>query len=152
MWIKCVHTERVRGPVGGRQPALIYILQEQRTLGTRVSWPTSSPGLGSPGPCDRTLAAFLPQAPETGHQRPCRTHTRTHTHCNLPPPHGFSPSLPPHLSISRCCDRKSCGNRNETPSDPVIIDRYRLEEGAWELQGLGRLGSVTEHSGGSREG
>jgi len=24
---------------------------------------------------------------------------------------------------SRCCDKKSCGNRNETPSDPVIIDR-----------------------------
>ncbi|NXI24925.1 COE3 factor, partial [Sterrhoptilus dennistouni] len=23
---------------------------------------------------------------------------------------------------SRCCDKKSCGNRNETPSDPVIID------------------------------
>ncbi|KAM7389293.1 hypothetical protein PAMP_023279 [Pampus punctatissimus] len=23
----------------------------------------------------------------------------------------------------RCCDKKSCGNRNETPSDPVIIDR-----------------------------
>ncbi|GAA6079468.1 transcription factor COE1-like, partial [Tachysurus ichikawai] len=22
----------------------------------------------------------------------------------------------------RCCDKKSCGNRNETPSDPVIID------------------------------
>ena len=27
---------------------------------------------------------------------------------------------------SRCCDKKSCGNRNETPSDPVIIDRYVL--------------------------
>lgn len=26
--------------------------------------------------------------------------------------------------FSRCCDKKSCGNRNETPSDPVIIDRY----------------------------
>ena len=25
---------------------------------------------------------------------------------------------------SRCCDKKSCGNRNETPSDPVIIDRW----------------------------
>ncbi|KAL6092078.1 hypothetical protein STEG23_011635 [Scotinomys teguina] len=24
---------------------------------------------------------------------------------------------------SRCCEKKSCGNRNETPSDPVIIDR-----------------------------
>lgn len=29
-------------------------------------------------------------------------------------------------SRSRCCDKKSCGNRNETPSDPVIIDRYCL--------------------------
>ncbi|KAB0395062.1 hypothetical protein E2I00_020045 [Balaenoptera physalus] len=27
------------------------------------------------------------------------------------------------IMCSRCCDRKSCGNRNETPSDPVIIDR-----------------------------
>lgn len=27
------------------------------------------------------------------------------------------------FSCSRCCDKKSCGNRNETPSDPVIIDR-----------------------------
>ncbi|KAI4821066.1 hypothetical protein KUCAC02_029017 [Chaenocephalus aceratus] len=25
--------------------------------------------------------------------------------------------------IARCCEKKSCGNRNETPSDPVIIDR-----------------------------
>ena len=25
--------------------------------------------------------------------------------------------------LSRCCDKKSCGNRNETPSDPVVIDR-----------------------------
>ncbi|XP_064835459.1 transcription factor COE1-A-like [Oncorhynchus masou masou] len=28
------------------------------------------------------------------------------------------------IMCSRCCDKKSCGNRNETPSDPVIIDRY----------------------------
>lgn len=28
------------------------------------------------------------------------------------------------FTCSRCCDKKSCGNRNETPSDPVIIDRY----------------------------
>lgn len=27
------------------------------------------------------------------------------------------------VRVSRCCDKKSCGNRNETPSDPVIIDR-----------------------------
>ncbi len=25
--------------------------------------------------------------------------------------------------FSRCCEKKSCGNRNETPSDPVVIDR-----------------------------
>uniref|UniRef100_A0A8C0F5S1 Transcription factor COE1 n=1 Tax=Bubo bubo TaxID=30461 RepID=A0A8C0F5S1_BUBBB len=29
--------------------------------------------------------------------------------------------------LSRCCDKKSCGNRNETPSDPVIIDRFFLK-------------------------
>ena len=28
------------------------------------------------------------------------------------------------IMCSRCCDKKSCGNRNETPSDPVILDRY----------------------------
>ncbi|GFO20161.1 transcription factor coe1 [Plakobranchus ocellatus] len=27
------------------------------------------------------------------------------------------------IMCSRCCEKKSCGNRNETPSDPVIIDR-----------------------------
>ncbi|XP_077907652.1 transcription factor COE4 isoform X5 [Ictidomys tridecemlineatus] len=32
------------------------------------------------------------------------------------------------IMCSRCCDRKSCGNRNETPSDPVIIDRPYLEK------------------------
>ncbi|TNN81849.1 Transcription factor COE3 [Liparis tanakae] len=32
------------------------------------------------------------------------------------------------IMCSRCCDKKSCGNRNETPSDPVIIDR-----GAWDV-------------------
>ncbi|XP_074595579.1 EBF transcription factor knot isoform X1 [Brevipalpus obovatus] len=31
------------------------------------------------------------------------------------------------VMCSRCCDKKSCGNRNETPSDPVIIDRYYLK-------------------------
>ncbi|KFO34189.1 Transcription factor COE1 [Fukomys damarensis] len=30
------------------------------------------------------------------------------------------------IMCSRCCDKKSCGNRNETPSDPVIIDSYYL--------------------------
>ena len=27
------------------------------------------------------------------------------------------------FTFSRCCEKKSCGNRNETPSDPVVIDR-----------------------------
>ena len=27
------------------------------------------------------------------------------------------------LYFSRCCEKKSCGNRNETPSDPVVCDR-----------------------------
>lgn len=28
------------------------------------------------------------------------------------------------IMCSRCCEKKSCGNRNETPSDCVIVDRY----------------------------
>ncbi|XP_030253188.1 transcription factor COE3 [Sparus aurata] len=36
------------------------------------------------------------------------------------------------IMCSRCCDKKSCGNRNETPSDPVIIDRPWCSRG---LQG-----------------
>ncbi|XP_067129373.1 transcription factor collier-like [Centruroides vittatus] len=32
------------------------------------------------------------------------------------------------VMCSRCCDKKSCGNRNETPSDPVIIDSVRSKE------------------------
>ncbi|CAG5992250.1 unnamed protein product [Menidia menidia] len=32
------------------------------------------------------------------------------------------------IMCSRCCDKKSCGNRNETPSDPVIIDRIWLQK------------------------
>ncbi|KAI6214764.1 Transcription factor unc-3 [Aphelenchoides besseyi] len=31
------------------------------------------------------------------------------------------------IMCSRCCEKKSCGNRNETPSDPVIIDKYFLK-------------------------
>uniref|UniRef100_A0A0K0D8Z9 COE1_DBD domain-containing protein n=1 Tax=Angiostrongylus cantonensis TaxID=6313 RepID=A0A0K0D8Z9_ANGCA len=27
------------------------------------------------------------------------------------------------VMCSRCCEKKSCGNRNETPSDPIIIDK-----------------------------
>ncbi|XP_027489373.1 transcription factor COE4-like, partial [Corapipo altera] len=34
------------------------------------------------------------------------------------------------IMCSRCCDKKSCGNRNETPSDPVIIDRHGGARGA----------------------
>ncbi|KPP80353.1 transcription factor COE1-like, partial [Scleropages formosus] len=33
------------------------------------------------------------------------------------------------IMCSRCCDKKSCGNRNETPSDPVIIDRASVSRG-----------------------
>lgn len=32
------------------------------------------------------------------------------------------------VMCSRCCEKKSCGNRNETPSDPVIIDRLVIEK------------------------
>ncbi|TKS72585.1 Transcription factor COE1 [Collichthys lucidus] len=41
-------------------------------------------------------------------------------------------SKPPVLrdSRNRCCDKKSCGNRNETPSDPVIIDSLNLRGAA----------------------
>ncbi|ULT84621.1 hypothetical protein L5515_019188 [Caenorhabditis briggsae] len=31
------------------------------------------------------------------------------------------------VMCSRCCEKKSCGNRNETPSDPVIIDRFFMK-------------------------
>ncbi|KAE9552475.1 hypothetical protein FO519_004327 [Halicephalobus sp. NKZ332] len=31
------------------------------------------------------------------------------------------------VMCSRCCEKKSCGNRNETPSDPSIIDKYFLK-------------------------
>ncbi|KAF7257182.1 hypothetical protein EG68_05155 [Paragonimus skrjabini miyazakii] len=31
------------------------------------------------------------------------------------------------VMCSRCCEKKSCGNRNETPSDPVVLDRYFLK-------------------------
>ncbi|NXA14301.1 COE3 factor, partial [Sapayoa aenigma] len=45
---------------------------------------------------------------------------------------GAPPDPPPLMPrpvpvSSRCCDKKSCGNRNETPSDPVIIDRFFLK-------------------------
>jgi len=28
------------------------------------------------------------------------------------------------VMCSRCCDKKSCGNRNETPSDCIVLERY----------------------------
>ncbi|XP_022790525.1 transcription factor COE1-like isoform X1 [Stylophora pistillata] len=31
------------------------------------------------------------------------------------------------VMCSRCCEKKSCGNKNETPSDPVIVDRFFLK-------------------------
>ncbi|XP_065582465.1 transcription factor collier-like isoform X2 [Artemia franciscana] len=31
------------------------------------------------------------------------------------------------VMCTRCCEKKSCGNRNETPSDPVIIDRFFIK-------------------------
>ncbi|KAM6163783.1 LOW QUALITY PROTEIN: uncharacterized protein ACDL77_020460 [Rhynchocyon petersi] len=49
------------------------------------------------------------------------------------------------IMCSRCCDRKSCGNRNETPSDPVIIDRgvvsrewFRVPEGTRSIASWSR--------------
>ncbi|KAJ7406185.1 transcription factor COE1-like protein [Willisornis vidua] len=38
------------------------------------------------------------------------------------------------IMCSRCCDKKSCGNRNETPSDPVIIDRVLEQAGDSDLE------------------
>lgn len=46
---------------------------------------------------------------------------RQHRHQNPAPSPAKTSSL--QFLRSRCCDKKSCGNRNETPSDPVIIDR-----------------------------
>ncbi|XP_067104291.1 transcription factor COE1-A-like [Osmerus mordax] len=62
------------------------------------------------------------------------------------------------IMCSRCCDKKSCGNRNETPSDPVIIDslpgagawgwgmwRWDLGAGTWALGlGPGRAAGVPQ--------
>ncbi|XP_076799673.1 transcription factor COE1-like [Clavelina lepadiformis] len=31
------------------------------------------------------------------------------------------------ILCSRCCDKKSCGNRNKFPSDPFIFERYYLK-------------------------
>lgn len=28
------------------------------------------------------------------------------------------------LICSRCLEHRSCGNKNDTPSDPIIIDRF----------------------------
>ena len=32
------------------------------------------------------------------------------------------------IMCSQCWNKKSCGNRNETPSDPVIIDRQEVSD------------------------
>ncbi|KRX93736.1 Transcription factor COE1 [Trichinella pseudospiralis] len=34
------------------------------------------------------------------------------------------------VMCSRCCEKKSCGNRNETPSDPVVISTSARVDGA----------------------
>ncbi|XP_011408942.1 PREDICTED: transcription factor COE2-like [Amphimedon queenslandica] len=31
------------------------------------------------------------------------------------------------LICSRCLERRSCGNKNDTPSDPIILDNFRLK-------------------------
>ncbi|NXK43455.1 COE1 factor, partial [Piprites chloris] len=62
-------------------------------------------------------------------------------------PQPSPPMSPPVPVCSRCCDKKSCGNRNETPSDPVIIDRHGGTPhlaGAWEGGGGSRGGSVPQ--------
>ncbi|MBZ3883055.1 Transcription factor COE3 [Sciurus carolinensis] len=54
------------------------------------------------------------------------------------------------IMCSRCCDKKSCGNRNETPSDPVIIDSLGGTRGQgptvaadWRVQELGDVAAYT---------
>lgn len=31
------------------------------------------------------------------------------------------------LICSRCLEHRSCGNKNDTPSDPIVVDRYHLK-------------------------
>ncbi|KAF7403563.1 hypothetical protein HZH68_006357 [Vespula germanica] len=49
------------------------------------------------------------------------------------------------VMCSRCCDKKSCGNRNETPSDPVIIDRDSSAE-ATAVENSPREAGITPDS------
>ncbi|KAA8583691.1 hypothetical protein FQN60_014899, partial [Etheostoma spectabile] len=51
------------------------------------------------------------------------------------------------IMCSRCCDKKSCGNRNETPSDPVIIDRNHKQV----MNERERLGCGTNASPGASQ-
>ena len=44
--------------------------------------------------------------------------------------------------FSRCCEKKSCGNRNETPSDPVVCDRW---VGVRHFECLGICVCLCEH-------
>lgn len=64
----------------------------------------------------------------------------------LPSRRLLSPAVP-----SRCCDKKSCGNRNETPSDPVIIDRYRGPRARGPPPRLAGAGGRVAAVGGSPE-
>ncbi|VEL10931.1 unnamed protein product [Protopolystoma xenopodis] len=55
------------------------------------------------------------------------------------------------VMCSRCCDKKSCGNRNETPSDPVVIDRC-IRRGHYLSYRLGILAASHDFIGGLRAG
>uniref|UniRef100_A0A9L0RDE7 EBF transcription factor 2 n=1 Tax=Equus caballus TaxID=9796 RepID=A0A9L0RDE7_HORSE len=46
------------------------------------------------------------------------------------------------VMCSRCCEKKSCGNRNETPSDPVIIDRNKRGGAAGSVIVLDELSGI----------
>ncbi|KAK5968064.1 IPT/TIG domain protein [Trichostrongylus colubriformis] len=63
------------------------------------------------------------------------------------------------VMCSRCCEKKSCGNRNETPSDPIISYHHRqvfpeillemqskLFEECWKSEGHATISSCTQHN------
>ncbi|ETE62248.1 Transcription factor COE3, partial [Ophiophagus hannah] len=58
------------------------------------------------------------------------------------------------IMCSRCCDKKSCGNRNETPSDPVIIDRKGGRKGGSKdrRRDVGKEGGMEGKEGGREKG
>ena len=60
--------------------------------------------------------------PPTGGRNSGRVAVAEKSKLYCPFPRSNLASLSLSLS-SRCCEKKSCGNRNETPSDPVVIDR-----------------------------